>query len=383
MSTNDSSHFHEKEKRKNKAKHRPQRLLPVFALGWLLFSVMFFLSTVGDFTPRVPTPTWTPPAQLVTALNAPADAPFSAVSLSAWGDGVGEVQWEGETLRWRSLRALPDGDWLVVSGGSARLEAPLAHALLSPDGQWLLMITHRDGLYRTQLMRTDGKLSHVQPNAPFGALSPDGRQAVIGQASGAITYYALDSSALVSAQLPPRSSDLRLLALGSSGLVALDGGAAVRYQRLLNPTTASAPLIGQTPTYAAVLLSTGEAAVLSADAVTIYDFQGGYRRYELERPALARSDALVVSADGQQLAVLHADGLTLIHQNSGRPLLPEVNRPALSFWPMKAPQAAVFSPNPDELLISSGGGLRVVRAGQVARTLAEDWPEAPIESIGR
>ncbi len=377
--------FFEKEKRKEKEKRGNQSIWPLELLIAALAisgAVTFFTAPQGGRP--APTPTWTPPAPAVVAFNAPVEDALTQSSVSAQQDWLAQVAWHERDLRWRTFRADENGQWLPVSGGTFEFPHPITRADISPDGQWLLVMLADGEQRQTLFMRTDGMLAWRDASAPYAALSPDGKRAVIGDAAGKITLYSVtEGSDLIAEVIVPRSAGLQALALQEGALVVRDGGNLVRYDNFTSTSGVAAPLISADQTLSLLLLPSGEVAALTASAVTIYDFQGGYRRYELDRPTQTQRGALIASRPASRLAVLHLDGLTLIRLDNGSPLTPDANQAALSFWPVEGVQSAAFVDDTHLLAVSTEGGLALLRDGQIVQMLPDEWPITPSAPNGR
>ncbi|XWX03713.1 hypothetical protein VZO05_14495 [Aggregatilineales bacterium SYSU G02658] len=375
----------EKEKRKEKEKRANQSIWP---LAWLMAALAISGAITFFTTPQgvrpTPTPTWTPPTPAVVAFNAPVEGAFPQSSVSAQQDWLAQVAWHERDLRWRAFRADENGQWLPVSGGTFEFPHPITRADISPDGQWLLVMLADGSQSQALFMRTDGMLTQVDTNTPHAALSLDGKRAVVGDAAGKITFYSItESGALIAEVILPQSAGLQALALQEGGLIMRDGRNLVRYDNFRSASVTAAPLISADQTLSLLLLPSGEAAVLTASAVTIYDFQGGYRRYELGRLVQTQHNALIASRAASRLAVLHPDGLTLIRIDDSSPLTPDANQAALSFWPIEGVQSAAFVDDTNLLAVSTEGGLHLLRDGQIVQTLPDEWPITASAPSGR
>lgn len=379
------------EKPKNKPKRgaRSRWLIAWLALGLALSGVLVFLNAprmVGQPEPTMtwtwwPQPTYTPtmPPAVAATVFAPQSFTYSPSSVSAWGNQLAQVEWKKHNLRWRSFTADDSSQWSVTSGGVFQFPHPIAHAAISADGRWLLVQVVNVTSLDTHFIRTDGLLTRVEENTLAAALSPDGQQAVIIETSGRTFRSTPTDSALGTNELPLRSSEMRTLALRPDMLVALDGTTLVRYAGWYNATITTTPLLDTDQTYNALaLLPDGEVAALTTAGVTVYDMAGGYRRYDLDRRVVMQRGVLIASGTQPRLAVLHANGVTVIRVDDGSPLTPDANQAAVTFWPMEGVKSAAFVDAFDLLVVSTSSGLHLMRDGQIVTTLPDKWPIDPI-----
>ncbi|MFQ3647963.1 MAG: hypothetical protein SNJ54_17340 [Anaerolineae bacterium] len=369
-----------KEKRKRKSK-RGQWVIVWLALGLAISVGLVYLNAPRVMDAPQPTPTMEP---LVVSMNAPVDAPLSASSVTAWGERIAQVTWEGSALRWRVFELDEGEDWEAEGGGSFLMAAPIVRADISADGAWLLVTVAHDDQSRTHLMRTDGKLSTWWVESNAAAFQPNSTEAIIDQINGHLAYYALRENAIINTTLPSNVPRVQALALQGRRLVVLGSDVIVRYDNLTDPTTITrARLITDELPDALALLPDGRAAVLTLSEVVVYDFQGGYQRYALPESALQRANALIASGASPRLAVLHTDGVTIIRLDDGSPLTPEANQAAVTFWPIEGVKSAAFVDMFDLLVVSTSSGLHLMRDGQIVTTLSDEWPMTPPEPSDR